>query len=219
MIVVLGSPLLETGSGRSRAGGLAVEIARAAAAAGGEVQLVGKVGEDPAGEAVLLDLAQARIGHVALIRDPSRPTGNGRLRLADDELGTEAVIGSEPPGTAVMHDATTAPTMEPADLDLALRYLPDYRVLVVAEELAGPALETAVAAAGWSGAALIVVVGAGDQAGLPGEATVLERPAGDADDAFGGVVGNYAAALDRGEEPAEAFASASTGAGWSAVAD
>ena len=38
------------------------------------VQLVGRVGEDPAGEATLLALARDGIGHVATLRDPARPT-------------------------------------------------------------------------------------------------------------------------------------------------
>jgi sugar/nucleoside kinase (ribokinase family) len=214
MIAIVGSPLEETSLGGVRAGGLAVVIARAAAAAGGEVEVVGKVGEDPAGEAVLLDLARAQIGHVALIRDPSQPTG--RVGEVDDEELDAALIEEAP--RPAQH-AVRPPAMEPADLELALRYLPDYRVLVVADDLTAGALETVIAAARWTGAALVVVLAAGDRPGIPEEATVLERPEGDADLAFGGVVGAYAAALDRGEEPAEAFVAASAGAGWSAVAD
>jgi hypothetical protein len=54
---------------------------------------------------------------------------------------------------------------------------------------------------------------------VPEDATVLESPDVDPDGAFGAVVGAYAAALDRGAAPAEAFASASAGSGWSAVVD
>jgi hypothetical protein len=197
---------------------MAAGIARAAAAAGGEVQLVGKVGEDPAGEAALLDLAAASVGHVAILRDPSRstplaPAADGEDAAFDEpEAASDAVETGPTPTTGLSLDA--------ADIELALRYLPDYRVLVVAETLAEASQRVAIAAAGWNGAALIVVVAAGADHSTPADgATVLEAPVGDPDDAFAGVVGAYAAALDRGEEPAEAFATASSSEGVSAVAD
>jgi hypothetical protein len=56
-------------------------------------------------------------------------------------------------------------------------------------------------------------------AGIPDDATVLEAPAADPDGGFGAVVGAYAAALDRGTAPADAFAAASAGSGWSTVVD
>ena len=69
MIVVVGSPILIESDPRPRAGGLAVGVAVAAASAGGDVQLVGKTGDDAAGEAALLDLAGRKVGHVAILRD------------------------------------------------------------------------------------------------------------------------------------------------------
>jgi hypothetical protein len=93
-------------------------------------------------------------------------------------------------------------------------------VVVVADQFDEAALGTIVAAARWTGAQLIVVVPAGSTgSGVPEDATVLEAPAVDADGAFAAVVGAYAAALDRGATPADAFASASVGSGWSAVID
>ena len=56
--------------------------------------------------------------------------------------------------------------------------------------------------------------------GLPGDATVLGSPASDPDDAFGALVGAYAAALDRGLDAATAFRTTIDAAGgWSAVGD
>ena len=46
----------------------------------------------------------------------------------------------------------TCPTIDAADLELALRYLPDYRVIVVAEPLAPDVLRRRGGAVGWSGA-------------------------------------------------------------------
>jgi hypothetical protein len=201
-----------------RAAGMAAGIARAAAGAGADVQVVGKVGEDPGGDAVLLDLAAGLVGHVAILRDPSRPTPaiapapDDDPAFDDDDSTMAEDGGSIAPSVGL--------SLEPADIELALRYLPDYRVLVIAEPLAEASLRVATAAAAWTGAALVVIVPAGSTAPAPGDdATVIEAPPDDPDDAFAGIVGAYAAAIDRGEEPKEAFASASSTLGWSAVAD
>ena len=61
-------------SGALVAAGLAADVALAAAAAGAPVQIVGRVGEDAAGEAALLDLARRGVGHVAVLRDAARAT-------------------------------------------------------------------------------------------------------------------------------------------------
>jgi hypothetical protein len=50
---------------------------------------------------------------------------------------------------------------------------------------------------------------------IPSTATVLEAPSNGADGAFAAMVGRYAAALDRGEDPAAAFGQATDEAGWS----
>jgi sugar/nucleoside kinase (ribokinase family) len=214
VIVVVGNPVLVAAEPRPRAGGLAVGIAAAAATTSGDVQLVGKTGDDPAGEAVLLDLAGRGVGHVAMLRDPSRPTP------VWPDPDADAAAFDEPGDDEPSAGSPDAPVLEAADLELALRYLPDYRVLVIADALPPAAIDVAVAAAGWSGAALIVVIAAGTTPPeLTGEATVLEAPTTDPDDEFAAIVGAYAAALDRGEEPAEAFATASTGGGWSAVSE
>lgn len=217
MIVVVGNPAL-LASEPPRAGGLAVGVAAGAAAAGGDVQLVGKTGEDPAGETALLDLARRGVGHVAVLRDAGRATPE----LADPAAADLAPFDEPDTSTASADVAARepGPALDPADIELALRYLPDYRVLVVADALSNPALEVVLAASRWSGAALVILLAAGSEAPtLTSEATVIEAPEVDPDDAFASVVGAYAAALDRGEEPAEAFATASSAGGWAAVAD
>lgn len=216
MIVVVGNPILLAGEPHSRAGGLAVGVATSAASAGGDVQLVGKTGDDPAGEAALLDLAQRGVGHVAILRDASARTPE----VADPASAEPAPFVDEPDDEPPPAALPAGPTLEAADIELALRYLPDYRVLVVADPVPPASLEVVVAASRWSGAALVVLVPHGTEPpALASEATVLEAPDADPDEAFASVVGAYAAALDRGEEPAEAFATASTSGGWAAVAD
>lgn len=151
------------------------------------------------------------------------------------------IVGVAPPGAAgdrqlvqlaaagVGHATVTrsaATGIEPADLELALRYLPDVRAIALAAP-AAPLLATALAASAWSGAALIVVgpldadalATLGSAAGGPGEAggpsaaggpaapIVLDPPARDLDGAFAGVVAALAVRLDAGEDPARAWRS------------
>ena len=51
--------------------GPGIEIARSAAAAGGRVELVARVADDPSGDRQLHGLTDARVGHVATLRQPS----------------------------------------------------------------------------------------------------------------------------------------------------
>ena len=87
VIVVIGSPsIVPAGPGRrSTAAGRSIEVAHGATAGGAQVQLVGKVGDDPAGDALLLALADLGIGHVAILRDPARRTPVAPIAIADDE--------------------------------------------------------------------------------------------------------------------------------------
>jgi hypothetical protein len=223
-VIVVGSPLhLATDQG-PRAAGLAVAIARAARAAGADVEIVGKVGEDPAADAVLLDLAAAGIGHVAVLRDAGRATGEAPPGPPLDPAPFDEPLpdASGMPSSPAPADAPPADraSLEAADIELALRYLPDYRVVVVADQLAPAALDAAAAAARWASAALVVIVGQGatPQAALGEDATVLQAPE-DVDVSFARVVGEYAARLDRGELPGDAFAAASKTSGWTAAED
>ena len=222
VIVVVGNPFGRRALGELHAAGVPVAVARAAAEAGATVQLIGKVGDGPDGDAVVLAVADAGVGHAALLRGPipvpvESAADDGELNRSLDE-----VVGAEDgDGVATGDHFPALPTgeLEAADLALGLRYLPDYRVVVIAQPLADDALAAAVDAARWSEARLVIVTERGRELpGLPNDATVLEAPAEDAEGAFATMVGRYAAALDAGAEPADAFAGASDAAGWSAVA-
>ena len=210
MIVVVGNPAARSSpDGPALAGGLAARVAIAAVAAGGSAQIVGRVGEDPAGEAALLDLARHGVGHAAVLRDPTRPTSVTAAEPDDDAID-DANAGDGAAAAAIS-------TLDAADLQLAFDYLPEYAVIVIAEPLAPSTLAIAVGAAAWSGSAL-VVVGSGGFDGLPETATVFEPPRdGDPDGAFATMVGAYAAGLDRGEDPKAAFDAASSSVGSSAT--
>jgi hypothetical protein len=187
--------------------GRACRVALAAARRGAGVELIGRAGEDPAGEALMLGLAKAGVGHVALLRDPARATpivapSAEELELLDDTGERPAPDG-----------AADAPVLEPEDVSLGLRYLPSYDVIVVTDDVVPGVVPVTVEAAAFTGARLIVLTphgAAADEAAS--DATVFEAPAVDPDGAFAEVVGSYAAALDSGAEPRAAF-EAATG-GW-----
>jgi hypothetical protein len=220
VIAVVGNPIGSIAGGGIVAAGLPAAVARAAVAAGGAVQLIGKLGEGSNGDAILLSLAADGVGHAALLRDPgsgdvgpipaAADLGDGPL---DELAGLDGTNGSHTGGAAT----PPGPTLEAADLELALRYLPDYDVVVVAQPLDPAALGAVAGAARWSGSQLIVLGGA--DVAIPDDATVLEPPSEDAEGAFATLVGRYAAALDAGVPAERAFADASAAAGWAAAAD
>ncbi len=208
LLVVVGSPIAVRDPGEVAVpGGLAARIAVAAARAGATVQLVGKLGDDQPGDEVLLGLATAGVGHVALVRDPANSTpfaiSTGALE-ADDPQAEPADPRRVPPGL----------TLEPADVDLALKYLTDFRVISVVEPQPQGVTAVVVEAAAYVGATMIAITGEGDAANLPDGAIVLAEPAdGDPDGAFATFVGLLAAAIDAGATPADAFARVSAEAG------
>ena len=208
MIVVIGQPVLGTVDGEPVATGSPARIALAAAARGALVQLVGKVGEDADGEALVLALAQGGVGHVAIQRDPTHPTA--RAASTDDDAAGMTEGGSGGPG----------PALDAADIELALRYLTEFRVIVVADDLDDAALRVAADATGWSNGTLIDVVADGrrEPDGLPPDAIVLGSPAGDADGAFDRLVGELAAAVDAGGDPRAAFRELVDSADWEPAA-
>ena len=123
---------------------------------------------------------------------PADPRGD-RLLL---ELATGEV------GHATVQRTTAEP--EAADLDLALRYLPEIRVIVLAA--AGRTLlSTAARAAAWSGATLVLVDDGPVPDDLPVVPLVLAPPARDPDETFAGFLAALAVRLDGGLDPRRAW--------------
>ena len=167
------------------------------------IAVIGRVDAGPAVEVARRAAAAGATVELVATAPVGRVGDAAVARLAGARIGHAAVLRSPATG------------LEPADLDLALRYLPDVTVVVLADPspgLRGPAEE----AAAWSGAALVVIAepapsdaGSGEagsaEAGASSDrhaeaaAFVLERPARDPDGAFLGVVAELAARLDRGE--------------------
>ena len=221
MIVVVGGLGWRQGDPAGPAG-RACEVALAAVAAGAQVEIVARAGDDATGDALMLALARAGIGHVAVLRDPSHPTpilpALGTV-TDDDPADLASEAAAEP---ARRQDAgVIGPVLDAADVSLGLHYLTAFGVLVVTDDVPAPAVPVAVEAAGFAGAHLVLLVSGDPSSGaaaltLPADATVLAVPADD-EGAFATLVGAYAAALDSGAEPAAAFAGAVGAVGGEAL--
>ena len=216
MIVVIGALGLRGTIDEPAPDGLAPEIAAAAAAAGARVELISKAGDDPAGDAVLIALARAGVGHVATLRDPARltpvrPAPNEPTDPADPALddavespaGDKAATEPDPAPRPSLNDAD--PTLDAADVALALQYLTEFEVLV-AVHASPELLAEAISAARYSGARLVVVVPEESEVptGVPADALVVAAAADDAE-GVGPRIGRYAAALSRGDDAAAAY--------------
>lgn len=203
MIVIVG-PVAVRGAGPDAVPhGLAPTIAVAAASAGARVELIARVGDDQAGDDLLIALARASVGHVAVLRDAAHATLALAPDEADGDIASDTPAPDPPAGTTWM----AVSTLDAADVALALRYLTEFRVVVVVHPSSEAVVTEVAAAADWAGAHVVALLAPGDPpaAGLPPEALVLEvMSSGDED--VGGLVGHYAAAIDRGDPPADAFA-------------
>jgi len=221
VIVVVGQPVYRPLEESLAVNGFPARVALAAAKHGRAVQLVGKAGEDPEGDAVVLALARGGVGHVALLRDagmstPRVPEVLGVDPDRPDDGGTTATQAE-----ASVQLATNRQALDAADVDLALRYLTDFSVLVLGESADQEIVRVVAAAAGWADARLIVVLPAGAPVpdGLPPDAIVFEAPDDDPDGVFAAMVGSFAAALDDGNDPAAAFHASVEAAGWTPAPD
>jgi hypothetical protein len=211
VIVVLGCPAARRRDGVVEPAGLSGWIAASAATAGATTQLVGRIGDDDLGDAVVLGLARAGVGHAALLRDATHATPELAL---EEEWPDDAAasIAADAPSAAAPAVAADGPVLDAEDVALGLRYLTDFAVLVIAEPLSVTAATAAADAAAFAGARTITI--AGSSAAPAAGHDLFEPPDGDPE-AFAAVIGRYAAALDRGVDPAEAFAAAMRAAGWS----
>ena len=100
-----------------------------------------------------------------------------------------------------------AASLDVADLDLAFRYLPEIRAIVLVAPDAA-LIPPAAAASGWSGAGLVLVAPQGAELDdVAPHAIVLEPPPVDRDGTFAGLVAQLATRLDTGEDPKTAWQS------------
>jgi hypothetical protein len=211
VIVVVGA-IAAAGAGTDTTPtGLAAGIALAAAAAGARVEVVTRLGEDAAGDALLLALAAAGVGHVATLRDAVHATAvappvDEPIDLdAIDEQEADDGVGRLTTAQSAGADSSPPPTLDAADVGLAMRYLSDYRVIVVVHPADEGIVREVVAATSWASAHLVCITlpDASVPMDLPRDAVVLAAT----DDAAGlaGLLGRYVAAVDGGDAPEAAF--------------
>ena len=215
MIVVVGRPRVTRPEPDADLvpGGMAADIAITVARTGGEVELVGSIGDDPEGDRVVVELGVEGVGHAALLRDPATRT---------------PVLGADGP--------RPLPRLEAADVELGLRYVPRCRVLVLAEAVDDEARKAVLDAADYHGASVVMLAAPGSVAAeaLDDNVTLLETPEpeedGDvpgADDTgadltaapFAAFIADYAIRLDRGEAAEAAFREALGSGAWDLAED
>jgi len=131
--------------------------------------MVGVATPDEAGDARLIELASAGVGHATVVR-------------------------------------SAASGLEAADVDLALRYLPDVHAIVLVAPDAS-LIAPAAAASGWSGAGLVIVGNQPRAIDAAPQAIVLDPPRVDRDGTFAGLVAALATRLDSGDDPTTAWQS------------
>jgi sugar/nucleoside kinase (ribokinase family) len=215
VIVVVGSMAWRDAEPAGPAG-RACEIALAAAGRGAAAEIVGRAGDDRAGDRLLMALAHAGVGHAAVLRDPVLPTPVV-APISQQEPVDPLVDAPE----AEVARVAGAPRLERADVALGLSYLTAFGVLVVTDDAPPEVIPACVDGAAFAGAQLVVIVPAGQElpGELPPEATVLAAPDVVDDGAFAEFVGAYAAALDLGEDAALAFRAATSTTGWTGAVD
>ncbi len=201
MIVVIGEVIgRQRGADGIEPAGATAAVAMAAAAAGGTVEIVTRIGDDVAGDAVVLGLARSGVRHVATIRDAGRRTPV----IPETADGEDPVVDGTPVDTTPA-GAAAAPALDAADVGLALRYLDDYRVIVLLHPADPGIVREGSAAAGWGSAQLIVVTSASEEVGDVPAGTLAVTADHDAE-GVAVLLGRYAAAVDRGEDATAAYA-------------
>lgn len=179
------------------ADGSVVRVAAVVAGRGGRVEILGRIGEDEPGEAIVLDLARRSIGHAAVIRSPGR-----RTPLLDGPPGSGEPLG-----------------LDGGDVELGLRYFVDLVAVVVSDPIPPSALEVAARIAAAQEASLVVVTERGEAVPaavaeiVPG-VVVLEAPGREGRPAFDRFVGELADRLAAGMASREAFREALAASGW-----
>jgi sugar/nucleoside kinase (ribokinase family) len=197
VIVVIGQVRArQSESGDLEPSGFVASVALSAAAEGARVEVVSRLGDDPAGDAVVLGFAQAGVGHVAMLRD-------GGARTAVDS--TVAVADVDEPASGV-DPAGRGPDLDAADVELALRYLSDYRVIVLAHPRGPDVVAESLAAAAWGPAHLVVVSAPDTDTTWPTSPDALVLSAAPDAEAIASRLGRYAAAVDSGDPLDTAYA-------------
>ncbi len=198
--------------------GRSVGVAQAVHQAGGEVQLVGKVGEDLAGDAIVLELGRRGIGHAALARAGSGLTPKGTIAPTDVDAepdprapgADDGATDEEPAGQPALPEGLP---LDAADLKVALGYLPDIGAIVVATPLADDAAKVVAEAAAYHDAPLVSVVEPSGRT-PPAFANAIVLEASASEQSFDRLVGAFAVRLASGANASDALREVAAEAGW-----
>jgi hypothetical protein len=144
------------------------------------------------------------VGHVAMLRDAAHQTA-----IAGDGSSTELERGLDPEPDAAADTMTAAitesPTLDGADVGLALRYLPELAVIVAVHQPAD-VLREAAAASRWAETTFIVVVPPNETApDFLADGVLVVAAEAAAESGPGAAIGRYAAAIDQGSPAQRAF--------------
>lgn len=206
MIVVIGAVAGSVHGDGIRPAGLAARIAGAAVAAGARAEVVTRLGQDRVSEALLLAFAESGVGHVATLRDPSAVV---TLVDADPDEADPAPAGSVMASDERPTDPGPGPApaaLDAQDVGLALRYLPEIRVIVLVHPGSPAVVVEAADGASYAGASMVVIWRPDDDGSTEAPDGPLALVAADDADGVAELVGRYAAAIDRGDDAAQAFA-------------
>lgn len=227
MIVVIGSPAAVRAGKRVLPAGRSVAVAGAVRTAGADVQIVGKVADDLAGDAIVVELGRRSVGHAALARTGERTPIGDAPPPADEppedvvtEPSSEALEATERP--AEPRGAKPPPEglpLEPADLKLALGYLPEIGAIVVAAPLAADAAKVVADSAAYHEVPLVVLVDSGDSLPPAFEGSIVLEVPPEAADSFDRLVGVFVTRLEKGAEAKDALRDAVAAGGWERATD
>jgi hypothetical protein len=141
---------------------------------------------------------------VALLRDAAHPTPLVTRRASSD--GTGVTLESNNDSASIEpSDPAARPGLDAADVQLALHYLSDYRVVLVAEPQPDEIVSVIADAAAYTGATLLVAVGPGWRGTMPDGALVVEADTSDPESRLADLLGAIAARVEQGATADEAM--------------
>jgi hypothetical protein len=170
-------------------GKLALEIARRAAVTGARVEMVGVASPDVAGDAGLVQLATAGVGHATVVRSGAERLEEADLDLALHYLPDVRAIVLVAPDASLVAPAAAASGWSGAGL-VIVDSVGDGSEKALGSSMAAPGSTPALDSAP--------------------QAIVLDPPPVDRDGTFAGLVAALATRLDAGDDPTTAWQSTVT---------
>lgn len=200
VIVVVGGAALDGVHGEpAGVARIAVEAARH----GARVELLSRIGDDAAGDRLVLELARRGVGHVAVLREARATNIVPSAAAADpDRSATEELLGWD----VARPEHTSVPSrLDAHDIALGLAYLAPIEVVVIDLESDPGSLEAAVAGAEFHGAHVLALVGNAEPATMSAAVTAVQVPNGGGDPVVASVVATVAVAIAAGQDPSSAL--------------